>query len=32
MCTQGTAFTITRGPTQIARGADQPIIYLELEG
>jgi hypothetical protein len=32
MCTQGTAFTITRGPAQIARGADQPIIYLELEG
>ena len=32
MRTQGTAFTMTRGPAQIARGADQLIIYLELEG
>lgn len=32
MRTEGTAFTMTRGPVQIARGADQLIIYLELEG
>jgi AraC-like DNA-binding protein len=32
MRTPGTAFTMTRGPAQIARGADQLIIYLELEG
>jgi AraC-like DNA-binding protein len=32
MHTRGTAFTMTRGPAQIARGADQLIIYLEIEG
>ena len=32
MRTEGTAFAMTRGPAQIARGADQLIIYLELEG
>jgi AraC-like DNA-binding protein len=32
MRTQGTGFAMTRGPAQIARGADQLIIYLELEG
>jgi hypothetical protein len=32
MRTQGTAFTMTRGLAQIARGADQLIIYLEIEG
>jgi AraC-like DNA-binding protein len=29
---QGTAFTMTRGPAQIARGADQLLIYLRIEG
>src|ERR1700734_3585060 len=28
---QGTAFTMTRGPAQIARGADQLLIYLQIE-
>jgi hypothetical protein len=32
MRSQGTAFIMTRGPAQIARGADQLLIYLELEG
>ncbi len=33
MRTQGTAFTMSRGPALIARGsADQVIIYLQLEG
>ena len=33
MRTQGTAFTMTRGPTLIARGgADQLIIVLQVEG
>ncbi|HLX13597.1 MAG TPA: helix-turn-helix domain-containing protein [Bradyrhizobium sp.] len=29
---QGTAFTMTRGPALIARGADQLSIYLNTEG
>ena len=29
---QGTALKLTRGPAQIARGADQLIIYLQIEG
>src|SRR5580692_6336617 len=29
---QGTALTMTRGPAQIARGADQLLIYLQIEG
>jgi AraC-like DNA-binding protein len=29
---QGTAFTMTRGPEQIARGADQLLITLQIEG
>jgi AraC-like DNA-binding protein len=29
---QGTAFTMTRGPAQIARGADQLLILLHTEG
>jgi AraC-like DNA-binding protein len=29
---QGTAFTMTRGPAQIARGADQLLILLQTEG
>jgi len=32
MHSQGTAFTMTRGPALVARGADQLLIYLELEG
>jgi len=29
---QGTAFTMTRGPAMVARGGDQLIILLQLEG
>jgi AraC-like DNA-binding protein len=29
---QGTALTMTRGPAQITRGADQLLIYLQIEG
>jgi len=29
---QGTAFIMTRGPAQIARGADQLLILLQIEG
>lgn len=29
---RGTAFTMTRGPAQIARGADQLLILLQTEG
>ena len=29
---QGTALTMTRGLAQIARGADQLLIYLQIEG
>jgi hypothetical protein len=29
---QGTAFTMTRGPALIARGADQLLILLQTEG
>jgi AraC-like DNA-binding protein len=29
---QGTAFTMTRGPARIARGADQLLILLQVEG
>ena len=29
---QGTAFTMTRGPALVARGADQLLILLQLEG
>jgi AraC-like DNA-binding protein len=32
MHTQGTAFTMTREPARIARGADQLLIYLQREG
>lgn len=32
MRTQGTAFIMARGPARIARGADQVLIYLQLEG
>jgi len=32
MHSQGTAFIMARGPTLVARGADQLLIYLELEG
>src|ERR1700733_3314951 len=29
---RGTALTMTRGPEQITRGADQLLIYLQIEG
>lgn len=29
---EGTAFTMTRGPALIERGADQFVIYLQVEG
>jgi AraC-like DNA-binding protein len=29
---QGTAFTMTRGPAMVARGGDQLLILLQLEG
>jgi AraC-like DNA-binding protein len=29
---QGTAFTMTRGPAMVARGGDQLIILLQIEG
>ena len=29
---QGTAFTMTRGPAMVARGADQMLIVLQIEG
>ena len=29
---QGTAFTMTRGPALVARGGDQLLIYLQIEG
>ena len=32
MRSEGTAFAMTRGPALIASGADQVIIYLEIEG
>jgi len=32
MRTQGTAFTMTRGPAQIAQGTDQVLILLQTEG
>ena len=32
MRTQGTAFVMTRGPAQIAHGADQLLILLQTEG
>jgi AraC-like DNA-binding protein len=32
MRSQGTAFIMTRSPALVARGADQLLIYLELEG
>src|SRR5262249_37905551 len=32
MCCQGTAFTMTRGPALITRGADQLLILLQIEG
>ena len=32
MRNQGTAFTMTRGPALIARGADQLLIFLQVEG
>jgi AraC-like DNA-binding protein len=32
MRSQGTAFTMARGPALVARSADQLLIYLELEG
>ncbi len=32
MRTQGTAFIMTRGPALVARGADQLLILLQLEG
>jgi AraC-like DNA-binding protein len=32
MRSQGTAFIMTRGPALIARGADQLLIFLQIEG
>jgi AraC-like DNA-binding protein len=32
MRSQGTAFTMTRGPALLARGTDQVFMYLQLEG
>ena len=32
MRTQGTAFVMTRGPALVARGADQVLILLQVEG
>jgi AraC-like DNA-binding protein len=32
MRSQGTAFTMTRGPALVARGADQMLILLQIEG
>ncbi|MEA2928961.1 MAG: hypothetical protein QOG38_1389 [Hyphomicrobiales bacterium] len=32
MRTQGTAFTMTRSPALVARGADQLLIVLQIEG
>jgi AraC-like DNA-binding protein len=32
MRSEGTAFVMARGPAQVARRADQLLVYLELEG